>query len=64
MYDINWKRVVNIPTGTMTTKEAKELIDYAYKYQKAVSEGNTDIQLPIIAYYGTGRLWDYHRQKR
>lgn len=64
MYDINWKRVVNIPTGTMTTKETKELIDYAYKYQKAVSEGNTDIQLPIIAYYGTGRLRDYHRQKK
>ena len=64
MYDINWKRVVNTPTGTMTTKEAKELIDYAYKYQKAVSEGNTDIQLPILAYYGMGRLWDYHRQKK
>ena len=64
MNDISWKRAVNTPTGTMTTKEAKELIDYAYKYQKAVSEGNTDIQLPVIAYYGTGRLWDYHRQKK
>ena len=62
--DINWKRTVNTPTGTMTTKEAKELIDYACEYQKAISDGNTNIQLPIIAYYGTGRLWDYHRQKK
>lgn len=20
--------------------------------------------LPVVAYYGTGRLWDYHREKQ
>ena len=48
----------------MTTKDAKEIVEYAAEYQKAISEGRTDIYLPMVAYYGTGRLWDYHRQKR
>lgn len=61
---LHWKRELYTPTGTMTTKDAKEIVEYAAEYQKAISEGRTDIYLPIVAYYGTGRLWDYHRQKR
>lgn len=61
---LHWKRELYTPTGTMTTKNAKEIVEYAAEYQKAISEGRTDIYLPMVAYYGTGRLWDYHRQKR
>lgn len=61
---LHWKRELYTPTGTMTTKDAKEIVEYAAEYQKAISEGRTDIYLPIVAYYGTGRLWAYHRQKR
>lgn len=61
---LHWKRELYTPTGTMTTKDAKQIVEYAAEYQKAISEGRTDIYLPIVAYYGTGRLWDYHRQKR
>lgn len=61
---LHWKRELYTPTGTMTTKDAKEIVEYAVEYQKAISEGRTDIYLPMVAYYGTGRLWDYHRQKR
>ena len=61
---LHWKRELYTPTGTMTTKDAKEIVEYAAEYQKAISEGRTDIYLPMVAYYGTGRLWDYHRQKR
>lgn len=61
---LHWKRDLYTPTGTMTTKDAKEIVEYAAEYQKAISEGRTDIYLPMVAYYGTGRLWDYHRQKR
>lgn len=61
---IHWKRAINRSKGTMTTKDAKNLVEYASKYQKALSEGRTDVILPIVAYYGTGRLWDYHRQKK
>lgn len=60
---LHWKRELYTPTGTMTTKDAKEIVEYAAEYQKAISEGRTDIYLPMVAYYGTGRLWDYHRQK-
>ena len=61
---LHWKRELYTPTGTMTTKDAKEIVEYAAEYQKAISQGRTDIYLPMVAYYGTGRLWDYHRQKR
>ena len=61
---LHWKRELYTPTGTMTTKDAKEIVEYAAEYQKAISEGRTDIYLPMVAYYGTGRLLDYHRQKR
>ena len=61
---LHWKRELYTPTGTMTTKDAKEIVEYAAEYQKAISEGRTDIYLPMVAYYGTGRLWDDHRQKR
>lgn len=61
---LHWKRELYTPTGTMTTKDAKEIVEYAAEYQKAISEGRIDIYLPMVAYYGTGRLWDYHRQKR
>lgn len=61
---LHWKRELYTPTGTMTTIDAKEIVEYAAEYQKAISEGRTDIYLPMVAYYGTGRLWDYHRQKR
>ena len=34
--------------------------NFEYRLQK----GDTTLLLPIIAYYGTGRLWDYHREKQ
>lgn len=59
-----WKRAITRAGGTTTTKEARQLMDRSYKYQSLLSKGDPDLQLPVIAYYGTGRLWDYHRQKQ
>ena len=50
--------------GQTTTKDAKELISIAADYQKRLREGDTTLMLPILAYYGTGRLWDFHRKKQ
>ena len=36
---LHWKRELYTPTGTMTTKDAKEIVEYAAEYQKAISEG-------------------------
>lgn len=43
---------------------AKEITSVGTDYQKRIRSGDTELCLPIIAYYGTGRLWDYHREKQ
>jgi len=45
--------------SSTTTKDTKELQDYAKQnYQKLIEDNNlNNIDLPIVAYYGTGRLW-------
>jgi predicted ATP-binding protein involved in virulence len=54
----SWSRHLSGPTKAKTTiKDAKELIDYGKRLQKAVRTPGADVLLPIIAYYGTGRLW-------
>ena len=40
------------------------MIDLGIQFQKHLREGDTKLILPVIAYYGTGRLWDYHREKQ
>lgn len=54
----SWRRSLVGPTKARTTiKDAKELIDYAKRQQEAVRTPGTDVTLPLLAYYGTGRLW-------
>lgn len=53
-----WKRALTSPTKAKTTiKDAKELIDYGKRMQEAVRTPGDDVLLPLMAYYGTGRLW-------
>lgn len=53
-----WKRSLAGPIKSKTTiKDAKELIDYGKRQQLAVRTPGTDVVLPLLAYYGTGRLW-------
>ena len=52
-----WKRRLASPTKAKTTiKEAGVLIRYGKRQQEAVRQGE-DVVLPLLAYYGTGRLW-------
>ncbi len=54
----SWKRALTSPTKAKTTiKQAKELIAYGKHMQEAVRTSGTEVLLPLIAYYGTGRLW-------
>jgi len=50
-----WKRYINDRGGA-----ARELIDMSRNNFKLVSQGE-DIDLPVLLYYGSGRLWDIHR---
>jgi predicted ATP-binding protein involved in virulence len=45
------------PNKKTTIKDSKELINYGKQLQEAVRSSGTDITLPLLAYYGTGRLW-------
>lgn len=59
----SWKRSLTGPIKTKTTiRDAKELIDYGKRLQEAVRTPDTDVTLPLLAYYGTGRLWQQKKQ--
>lgn len=54
----SWKRSLANPKKSKTTiKDAKELIAYGKQMQNGIREPNSSNVLPILAYYGTGRLW-------
>lgn len=53
-----WRRSLAGPSKSKTTiKDAKDLIDYGKRLQEAVRTPGCDVLLPLVAYYGTGRLW-------
>lgn len=62
--EISWQRSLNKAKGNTTYGEAKELTSIAESYQDRLRSGDSALVLPLIAYYGTGRLWDYHREKQ
>ena len=61
---VRWKRSLNSKKGRTTSVDAKQLTDISNEYQKRIQDGDENLILPIISYYGTGRLWDYHRAKK
>lgn len=53
-----WTRSLSGPTKAKTTvKDAKVLTDYGKHLQVAVRTAGNSVILPLLAYYGTGRLW-------
>lgn len=53
-----WRRALTGPTKAKTTiKDAKKLVDYGKWMQESVRTPGNEALLPLIAYYGTGRLW-------
>ncbi len=58
--EIQWIREFRKPNGATTTKDTKPLINYGTKIRNQVSHGD-NTNLPLISYYGTGRLWAQKR---
>ncbi len=53
-----WLRHLSSTTKTKTSiKDAKELVNYGKRMQEAARTPDMNVVLPLIAYYGTGRLW-------
>lgn len=60
--NFDWTRELTRKGGKTTRQKATELINFAQRMQLEVSQGR-DIILPLIAYYGTGRLWLQKKEK-
>ena len=61
---LSWTRSLNKATGSTTVSGAKDMTQFGVSLQDDLRKGDTSLVLPIIAYYGTMRLWDYHREKQ
>ena len=52
----HWSRELHKPKGATTTKDTKSLIQYGQDIRNKVVHKVDEI-IPLISYYGTGRLW-------
>ena len=62
--EITWTRELNSPTGSTTTAKSKDLLSVAMDYQARIRAGDKEAILPIVSYYGTGRLWAQKKEKK
>lgn len=62
--EISWCRNLNSARGRCSLVAAKELTAIAEQYQQRMREGDRELILPVISYYGTGRLWAQFREKK
>ena len=60
---ISWVRALNSDTGRTTIGEARPIMNYAESLNHRVRK-NLPVIMPLLAYYGTGRLWLPKRLKR
>jgi predicted ATP-binding protein involved in virulence len=57
---LTWSRALNTPSSRTTYNEARNIKELATETDAEVRAGK-DLLLPLISYYGTGRLWDVPR---
>lgn len=62
--NVKWLRSLNSENGKTTIKNAGELISIAKKVQEQIMRGYKTLVLPLISYYGTGRLYAQKKEKR
>ena len=61
---IEWSRSKNTENGTTTYGDAAELTEIAKALANGVKTGDTTVELPVLAYYSTARLWAKKKEKR
>ncbi len=57
---LTWERSLNSPSGRTTHKNASNIMSLSTHADRIVRSGE-EIILPLISYYGTGRLWQEPR---
>ena len=61
--EIYWKRSLNSIEGRTTVGDAKAIITVAKDLHKQIQKGEKPL-LPVLSYYGTGRLWAQKRERK
>lgn len=59
---LDWSRALNTEKGRTTYGQALAIKEIATIVQKSVRSGGDEL-LPLISYYGTGRLWNVPREQ-
>lgn len=62
--NVKWVRSLNSENGKTTIKDAVELTSIAKKVQQQIMKGYKTLILPLISYYGTGRLYAQKKEKK
>ena len=62
--EISWTRSLHSHEGRTHISKAKAIMEYGSSLQQSVREGDKNVILPLIAYYGTGRLYMQKKQKK
>lgn len=57
----NWSRSLQKAKGRTTTKDAKVVSSFGEMLYKEIQKKDSNVSLPLIAFYGTGRLWAEHK---
>lgn len=63
-YNVKWMRSLNSESGNTTVKEARELTNISKSVQNRIMTGDKSLNLPLISYYGTGRLYAQKKEKK
>lgn len=58
--NIRWQRALNTFKGRTTTKEATPISNYGKTLQDKI-RSNNNVNLPVVAYYPSSRLWLTHK---
>lgn len=62
--ELRWNRTLNSESGKTTIKDAEELTNFAKAVQNQIMAGDKSLVLPLLSYYGTGRLYAQKKEKR
>lgn len=62
--NVKWIRSLNSESSKTTVKDAGELTGLAKKAQNQIMTGDKSLVLPLISYYGTGRLYAQKKEKK
>ena len=62
--EVSWERMLKTEASRGTMATSKEITDISQEYQRRFRSGDKTLILPVVAYYGTGRLWVQYREKK